>query len=65
METITLACLVSSRSDGDNLESAVLVRVGQDQLGPGAVAVHHEVPNTPRLNLQTLRSAAAVNLEYD
>ena len=51
-------------SSGDDLDPAVLVRVGQDQLGPGAVAVHHEVPNTPRLNLQTLHSAAAVNREY-
>ena len=46
METITLACLVSSRSDGDNLESAVPVRVGQDQLRPGPVAVHHHLPAT-------------------
>ena len=40
----TLACLLSSRSDGDSLKSAVPVRVGQDQLGPRPVAVHHHLP---------------------
>ena len=40
----TLACLLSSRSDGDSLKSAVPVRVGQDQLRPRPVAVHHHLP---------------------
>ena len=42
----TLACLVSSRSGGDNLESTVPVRISQDQLGPRPVAVHHHLPAT-------------------
>ena len=38
------ACLDSSSSRGDSLESAVPVRVGQHQLRPRPVAVHHHLP---------------------
>ena len=66
METITLACLVSSRSDGDNLESAVPVRVGQDQLRPGPVAVHHHLPATLGVELlvhqNPLNNPADINI---